>query len=267
MNDNRDLLPRRSAGDETSPLTLPSPSRGEGIIFRLGALYGVGMGPGDPELLTLKALRILQTVPTIFTPVSRGGGPSLARTIAASYLDSGRQRMVELPIDMHAGEAGLAKQWEAAAQMVADSLAQGMDAAFITEGDPLLYSTFVHLADALGKLCPSAGIVIVPGISSMQAAAAAAGVPLAEHDQRIAILPTAYEGDGLRKALNSFDTVVLLKVGEGLDRVIDEIQASGASAVYVRRCGWPDEEIVHDLHALRGHPPDYFSLLIVRRSR
>jgi precorrin-2/cobalt-factor-2 C20-methyltransferase len=227
------------------------------------------VGPGDPELLTIKGLRILQSVPVIYVPVSRPGARSFAETIVASYLDSTRQRIVELSVEMHDHAEGLASQWDAIAASVVAHLEDGSNAAYLTEGDPLLYSTFLHLTDALAVRCPDAPVVIVPGVSSINAAAAAARVGLAERDERVAILPATYEGEDLASALDAFDTVVLLKVASVFDRVLDLLEARGLSdqAVYVRRCGCPEEEIVRDVRALRGRKLDYFSLLIVRRRR
>lgn len=233
----------------------------------LGTLYGIGVGPGDPELLTVKGLRILQSVPNVYVPVSRPGARSLARSIVDEYLDPARQRIVDLVVEMHDDVGSLAEQWRENARVVAAQLTGGSDAAYITEGDPLLYSTFVHLADALAEVCPEAPIVVVPGISSVHAAAAAARVELAERDGRIAILPATYEGERLGAVLDTFDTIVLLKVASVFDHVLELLEQRGlvGGSVYVRRCGLPEEEIVTDVRTLRGRKLDYFSLLIVRR--
>lgn len=233
-----------------------------------GTLYGIGVGPGDPELLTLKGLRLLRAAACVFVPVSRGGARSYARQIADEHLDPARQRIVELPFAMREDAERMAAQWRTNAETIAAGLATGADAAFLTEGDPMLYSTFTHVAAALRELRPDARVVAVPGVSSVHAAAAAAGVALADRDERLAVLPATYEGAGLRDALRAFDTVVLLKVAPVLDRVLDLLDELGLAerAVCVERCGRPEEVIVRDVRTLRGQTLDYFSLLIVRRN-
>lgn len=233
----------------------------------LGTLYGIGAGPGDPELITLKGLRILQSVPRVYVPVPRPGAKSYARTIVTQYLDPTLQDVQELIFAMRGSAGPMAAQWQRNARIIGDYLATGADAAFVTEGDPMLYSTFVHVRHALMEQRPDAPVVVVPGISSVQAAAAAAQIPLADGDERLAILPASYEGDGLHAALEAFDTVVLMKVASARDRVLDELESLGLTdrAVFVERCGRPEETIIRGSRNLRGRPIDYFSLLIVRR--
>jgi precorrin-2/cobalt-factor-2 C20-methyltransferase len=232
-----------------------------------GTLYGIGLGPGDPELLTLKAYRVLREVALVYVPVARRGAQSYARTIAAPYLDPPRQRITELVFSMHADEEGKARQWRENAAIMARDLDGGASAAFLTAGDPMLYSTFLHVTGALRELRPDLPVVAIPGVSSPHAAAAAALVPLADCDERLAVLPASYEDGRLREAFESFDTVVLLKVARVIDRVLDLLEELDLidGATYVGHCGRPEETIVRDVRNLRGQNLDYFSLLIVRR--
>jgi precorrin-2/cobalt-factor-2 C20-methyltransferase len=234
----------------------------------LGTLYGVGVGPGDPELLTLKAARILGTVAVVGVPVARAGASSYAAAIIAEHVDAARQQIVELVFAMRAGPSLMRAQWDVNAAIILTHLRRGADVAFATEGDPMLYSTFVHVARAVTEQEPGARIVAVPGVSSVNAVAAAAGVALGDRDERIAILPASYERNGIRDALATFDTVVLLKVASVLDDVLDVLEELGlaSNAVCVRRCGRPDEEIVRDVRTLRGRTLDYFSTMIVRQA-
>jgi len=242
----------------------------DNVSNRIGTFYGIGVGPGDPELLTLKAYRLIRTLPRLYAPVSRPGAPSYARSIVAEYLDPGRP-VVELPFAMRAAPEEMAAQWRANAEVIAEDLRHGRDVGFLTEGDPLLYSTFIHLASAMKEVCPEASVVAVPGVSSFQAVAAAIGIPLVDRDERLAILPASYEeldgGVRVREALERFDTVVLFKVASAIDRVIDLLEELGRTdrAVLVTRCGRPDEQIVRDVRSLRGRKLDYFSLMIIRR--
>lgn len=236
---------------------------------RVGTFYGIGVGPGDPELLTLKAHRLIQSLPILFVPVARPGSPSYARAIVEPYLDSRRQSVVELVFAMREEPERMAAQWVVNARRIARELAEGHDVCFLTEGDPSLYSTFGHVAGALQAIRPDVPVVVVPGISSPQAAAARFQLPLADRDERLAILPASYERADLRTVLTTFDTVVLLKVARVLDSVLDVLEEVGRidQATLVTRVGRPDEVCVRDVRRLRGQKVDYFSLLIVRRMR
>ncbi|MPZ15776.1 MAG: precorrin-2 C(20)-methyltransferase [Chloroflexi bacterium] len=233
-----------------------------------GTLYGIGVGPGDPELLTLKGLRLLRSVPVIFTPVARPGARSYAREVVDQFLEPGRQEVVELCFAMRDDTAGMSRQWRTNADTILGCLQDGRDAAFLTEGDPMLYSTFVHITWALRERQPDVAVQVVPGISSIQAAAAVTEIPLADRDERMAVIPASYEGVELRSTLEAFDTVVLLKVASAKDRVLDTIEELGLTdrAVLVERCGRPEQTIIRDVRSLRGRRLDYFSLIIIRKS-
>ena len=236
---------------------------------RPGTLYGIGAGPGDPELLTVKAARILREVPIVFVPVAREGGSSLARKIIGPHLRKDGQRLLELVFAMRESETTRAERWAENARVIAEQLAEGCDAAFITEGDPTLYSTFLHIVGVLQQQLPAAKVVIVPGISSIAAAAAAAQVPLVDGAERLAVLPALYDPASLREPLRSFDCVVLMKLAGAMETVLDMLEDMQLTdrAVFVSRCGWPEQEVVRDVRSLRGKPVDYFSLLIVRKQR
>jgi precorrin-2/cobalt-factor-2 C20-methyltransferase len=168
---------------------------------------------------------------------------------------------------MRKDEAELLPFWEETAAEVAQRVRAGQDVAFITIGDPLLYSTFLYLYRIFRDQYPEIRIEIVPGITSVGAAAAAAGVPLGISADRLAILPATYEEAQLRQTLLDFDTVVLMKVSRVFDRVYRLLKELGLerSGVFVRRVGSSEEEVVTDLASLVGRKLDYLSLLIVRK--
>jgi precorrin-2/cobalt-factor-2 C20-methyltransferase len=245
-----------------------------------GVLYGIGIGPGDPELLTRKAFRLLATVPVIFYPSSSDKEDGFALDIlrrafegegcagapdAASIL----ARCRPLLTPMARGADVERPHWAEAAEIVGQVLQSGLDAAFITEGDPLLYSTFIHLTRALGECMPEATVQVVPGVTSVTAAAARAMFPLAVTEERVAILPATYDPEYLQQTLQAFDTVVLLKVSRVLDRIIAILEARDLlkHAVLIERCGTTSERIVHDLASLRGQRVHYFSLILVRNAQ
>ncbi|HEX6511882.1 MAG TPA: precorrin-2 C(20)-methyltransferase, partial [Chloroflexota bacterium] len=179
-----------------------------------GKLYAVGLGPGDPELVTLKAQRLLQDADVVFLPV-REERDSIARRIVAGLADPARIR--ELSFKMARQPWENRERWREHADAVAAAVAQGQTAVFATEGDPLLYSTFVHVYGELLSSHPDIPIEIVPGVSSVTAGAAVVGVPLADERLRVAVVPATGE---VMHAVATFDTVVILKVSADLDAVL-----------------------------------------------
>ncbi|BBA71395.1 precorrin-2 C(20)-methyltransferase [Geobacter sulfurreducens] len=230
-------------------------------------IYAVGVGPGDPELLTRKAERIIRSADVICAPTGAADAASYALSIVEDLIDPSRQEVLPLVFPMRKDQEGLDAFWEEAAAQVAERVRHGRDVAFITIGDPFLYSTFLYLYRIFRERYPELSVEIVPGISSITAAAAAAGVPLGMAAERIAILPTTYEDAELRETLARYDTVVLMKVNRVFDRVYALLKELGLerSGVFVRRVGSADEEVVFDLERLVGEKLDYLSLLIVRK--
>ena len=231
-----------------------------------GCLYGVGVGPGDPELLTLKAQRILQAVPLICVPQAETSSDSYALNIVRQFLDLEKQEimLVRFPTN---DEEGAGRAWCRAAEVLAERLQQGQDAAFITEGDPMLFGTFSYVLESMRSRYPELPVEVVPGVTSVTAAAAAALTPLVSHGQSLAILPAAYGIDSLRHAVANHDTVVLMKVNRTLIKAMAELGDLGLAdkSVYVKRASTDHEEVVRDLGKLAGEKLDYFSLLIIRK--
>ncbi len=230
----------------------------------LGCLYGIGVGPGDPELLTLKALKAIQKVPVICVPQAANRRDSYALSIVKDYVKP-EQEILRAPFPTDDAE-GAAQVWREASELVAERLRQGQDVAFLTEGDPMLYSTFSYVLAGVQELCPEAPIVIIPGVSSVMAAAASSGVPLATHGQRLAILPAAYGLDDLSEATSNFDTVVLMKVSPNIARTLADLESLGLTgqSTYVRRVSTDREKVIKDVTKITEEDMDYFSLLIVK---
>jgi len=184
---------------------------------QIGTLYGVGVGPGDPELLTLKALRIIQNVQVIATPSAKNDGKSYALDIIRDRLKK-EQQIVFLHFSMVKDLAVRQAHRQAAGKKVLSYLEQGKDVAFITEGDPLFYSTFTCLLDYLPDNVP---IEVVPGVDSIHAATADIRRPLVRADQKLAILPISTTTLlKLPTVLLLFETVVLLKINRHLGRLV-----------------------------------------------
>jgi precorrin-2/cobalt-factor-2 C20-methyltransferase len=233
----------------------------------MARVYAVGVGPGDPELLTRKAERILREVPVICAPAASAGDSSHALSIVEPFLDRSRQEVIVQVFPMRKDQEGLEDFWEEAAETVVAHVRQGRDVAFITIGDPFLYSTFLYLYRILRERHPEIPIEAVPGVSSITAAAVAAGIPLAAASERIAVLPATFEEEKLRDTLLDFDTVVLMKVNRVFDRIyalLKELGLDGKGA-FVCRAGTGEEKVIFDLGSLVGKKLDYLSLLIVKK--
>ena len=231
-----------------------------------GRLYGIGVGPGDPELLTLKAHRILQQVPLVCVPQATTSGDSLALGIVRKFLNPDAQEIMRIIFPTN-NERGASEVWRSAAFRIAERLNEGQDAAFITEGDPMLYSTFSYVLKNIRADYPDVPVEIVPGVSSVMAAAASAGTPLVTHGQSLAVLPASYGIGGLREAIVNHDTVVLMKVNRAMIQALtelDNLSLTGKS-IYVKRATTDREQVVHDLKQLADDDLDYFSLLIIRK--
>ncbi len=231
-----------------------------------GKLYGVGIGPGDPELLTLKAVRVIQKADVVAVPVTQPGGESYALGAAQSWLRP-EQPVERLLFPMTRDLATRRAHRRAAAEIVLAHLAAGRDVAFLTEGDPTIHSTFLYI---LAEMPQGAAVEIVPGVSAITAAAAQAGAPLVNGGQRLAVLPAVFEEDeaSLRAILQTFDTVVLLKAHRQLDRLLPLLDELGLAdrAIWIERATHPNGRVVRDVRALSNAGDlHYLSLLIVRR--
>lgn len=231
-------------------------------------LIAVGVGPGDPELLTLKGARLIREAEVVVTPIGDRSETSIAHGIIQDLVDPARQQLLTQVYPMKKDPAEMEASWQSSAAEVAQLVRAGKSVVFITIGDPLLYSTFLYLYRILRVDYPDVAIELVPGISSIFAAAAAAGVPLGLAADRIAVLPATFEEEKLRQTLIDFDTVVLMKVHRVFDRIYALLVELGLErqGVWVRRVGSRDEAVVTDLASLVGQKLDYLSLLIVRKS-
>jgi precorrin-2/cobalt-factor-2 C20-methyltransferase len=233
----------------------------------LGTLYGISTGPGDPELITIKSLRLLQSVPIVAFPAGRDGKLGIAQQTISRYLHSDQVTLaLDFPFVQDA--ATLALAWHKAARVVWIYLCQGQDVAFATEGDVSFYSTFTYLAQTLQQIHPDAIIDAVPGVCSPLSAIAALGLPLTVQDQRLLILPALYHVAEFETAIQQADVLVLMKVSsvyQQIWQILQRHQLLDRSYV-VERASQPDQ-IIHV--GLRDRPNlclPYFSLLIVQVS-
>ncbi len=233
-------------------------------------LYGVGVGPGAPDLLTLRAAEILRRVPVIAAPRRAEADASLAGRIAAeAVVAPAGQELLLLTFPMTRDAATRRAAREVAARAVADRLHRGLDVAFVTEGDPLLYSSFLDLLAEAPRHFPHVPVEVVPGITSVTAVAAAARAPLADGSDRIAIVPAAEALPDVARLGREFDTLVLMKAGSVLPALVDALERAGLldRALLVTDASTARERVVRDLRALGAAPVGYFSTVLVLRAR
>jgi precorrin-2/cobalt-factor-2 C20-methyltransferase len=235
--------------------------------MKKGTLYGIGVGPGDPDLITVKAAKLLAEIDHVFVPKARKSTESLALNIAQKHVKQSAQ-IHEIVFPMTTDMDELRVKWEAAAKTISDLLATGADACFLTLGDAFLYSTYIYLLRYLRRISPDAKVRTIPGITAFSAAAALAEFPVGEGKEPVLIVPTADDLDEVRKALASGATLILMKVGRRLGRILDLLEYAGAMgrSVFVSYAGMENERIVTDLAELRGEEPEagYLSIILVR---
>jgi precorrin-2/cobalt-factor-2 C20-methyltransferase len=238
-------------------------------MSNLGIFYGVGVGPGDPDLITVKGARMLASCQKVFVPTARVKSESLARQIAQKHLPDDAQ-IQELVFPMSKDPRVLEESWGRAVVPVVDVIKKGEDACFLTLGDPLLYSTYIYLVRALKKNIPDLEVRTVPGVPAFCAAAASTCFPVGEGITKVGIVPVSDKLEGLRRALDEFDTLVLMKVAQQLPAVLDLLEERGVldKAVFVSRTGQDGERVVTDLGELRDEGPKagYLSIILVKNS-
>lgn len=233
--------------------------------MQIGTLYGISVGPGDPELITLKGLRLLRTASAVAFPIGVKGKPGKAERIIAPW-SIPEQKMLPLNFPYVPDLDVLVRAWHEAAQQVWQYLERGEDVAFACEGDISFYGTFGYLAQTLQQLHPEVVIEIVPGVSSPLAAAAMLGLPLTARDQRLAVLPAIYTMGELKSVLQWADVLVLMKVSSVYQQVWQVLEEHRLlrRAVAVENVTLPEQKIYTDLYARPTLKLSYFSLLIVQ---
>lgn len=232
-----------------------------------GNFYGIGLGPGDPELLTMKAIHIIQRADCIFVPKSNTKEDSLALEIVQDYVRG--KRVTEQVYPMTKDKSVLDSAWLKSAEEIRAEVINGNNVAYLTLGDPMTFSTYIYLLRQLNTLLPEHAIHTIPGITSYNAAACAANFPLLMGDERLAVIPVPKDITELRSIIEAFDTVVLMKVAKKLDEVIqllEEMQLS-ENALFASYIGQRDAYLTCDIISLKGSGRGYMSVLIVKGIR
>jgi precorrin-2/cobalt-factor-2 C20-methyltransferase len=235
-----------------------------------GVFYGIGVGPGDPELITVKGAKALARCRHVFVPKSRAEKASIALEIARGYLGADSE-IHELFFPMTRDRDELSKRWDEAAECIAAVIGRGEDACFLTLGDPLLYSTYIYLLRALRRQLPEVRVITIPGVTAFSAAAALTEFPVGEGNESVCIIPTADNIDAVREAIERNSTVILMKVGKRLSEALDLLEQSGIEdqCVFVSRAGMEGERIELNPRKLReeAREPDYLSILLIHTGK
>jgi precorrin-2/cobalt-factor-2 C20-methyltransferase len=227
-------------------------------MTQLGRLYGLGIGPGDPELLTLKAHRILTSVEAIAYPTLENG-KALARAIVADFI---RPDQIEIPMPLpFSVERSAQPYYDIAAEKIAEHLSAGRNVAVLCEGEPMLYGTFMYLCQ---RLAGRFHTEVVPGISATMASAAMLGTPITYRNDVLSIMPATLDAATLRDRLAVVDAAVIIKLGRHFAKVRAVLDELGLldRALYIERATQPNQRIVAITEVDPAEVP-YWSLILI----
>jgi len=233
----------------------------------------VGCGPGDPELLTVKAVNAIKNADVIMCPTSKEGKPSIALSVVSSLIDQNKKpEIVNLVFPMTKDKDTLENTWQKNSQIIAESVLSGKKVVYLTVGDPYLYSTWIYLHREITVKHPDINITVIPGIVSMFTFASKIGISLAEGSEKMAVIPSCYDLSKVKEIAKNCDTMVFLKDGRYFDQVINLLREAGFSKDSIFAIGQDldtDKEIVKKL-TLGQVTEDtitskYFSIMVVKR--
>jgi precorrin-2/cobalt-factor-2 C20-methyltransferase len=230
----------------------------------MGKLYGIGVGPGDPELVTLKAVHLLQQVGLVIVPRGDTGDQSQALRIISPFLKEGQQ-VEEFTAPMTRDRQLVEQAWDKMGRRVLEVLQQGRDAAFVTLGDSTVYSTYFYLIEALQRSGVELQSETVPGVTSFSAGAALLNRALTLGAESLAVVPATRGIDYIRQVLATFDNVILMKVAPLIDQIQSLLTELGRleDAAYICKCGMPGQFLKGNMAEPGELPRDYFSLILV----
>jgi precorrin-2/cobalt-factor-2 C20-methyltransferase len=231
-----------------------------------GVFYGVGVGPGDPELLTVKAVKVIGAADVIIAPRTEKNANSTALDIAKPFLKAD-VAIVKMVFPMVDHSETLAEAWETNKNIILELLAEGKKVVFLTLGDPMFYSTYIYMFHSLENC--GCSMETVPGVPAFCAIGSMIGYPLAEGDDVLSIIPATIPEAKMDQVLGISDNVVLLKVSKNYRQVVAKLQHHGLAehAVMVSRCGLDDEQVVRDLRDSSAQKVNYLSTILARRNK
>ncbi len=226
-----------------------------------GTLYGLGIGPGDPDLITLKALKILQSTDVLAYPTLEDGD-SLARAIVDPHL-TGTRTEIPIRIPMVVERKPAQDAYDTAAEELKEHLEKGEDVAVLCEGDPFFYGSFMYL---FGRIAEDYPVEVIPGVSSLTACSSALQAPLSARNDILTVLPAPIESDILKPRIEAADSLAIMKVGRHFDRVRDLIEEMGLTdkAHYIERATLDNQKIL-PLADVPADAAPYFSMILIHK--
>ena len=239
----------------------------------MAELIGIGVGPGDPDLLTVKAVKAIQNAEIIMCPASKEDRPSIALSVVSSLIDKSKnQEIIKLIFPMTKDKEVLEDTWKKNAKIMAEKVLSGKNVVYLTVGDPYLYSTWIYMHRNIESNHPELKISVIPGIVSMFTFASKVGVSIAEGAEKVAIIPSCYDLATVKEIAKNAESLIFLKDGRYFDQVINLLKESGFPDNSIFAIGQDlgtEKEIIRKLTL--GEVNDdtlttkYFSILVVKR--
>ena len=238
-----------------------------------GTFYVVGVGPGDPQLMTLKAVNVLQKCDTWFVPSAFENGGSMALKIVEGAVQSGGKNILSHHFPMKQVKRGaepdaeVKAAWNEAAKTIIEILDSGKDVVFPTLGDPAIYSTGFYVCETLQEYGSPFKLEIIPGVSAIGATSAASKMPLCLGDERLVVIPATFEDEKIKEILKNSDSAVFMKVFKVMDKLVPLLEELNLidNAVLVERCSLEDQRVWTDIRETVGKELHYFSTMVVRK--
>ena len=241
---------------------------------RAGSLTGIGVGPGEADLLTVRAVKAIERADTVMCPASAADRPSIALSIVSGLVDSPPKEIVKLVFPMTRDRGALERAWDENAAAMAKKVLEGRRVAYVTVGDPHLYSTWIYMQRRILERHPGMDVSVVPGIVSPFTFAAKAGVSIAEGSEKVAIIPSCYDLSSVAEMARHAESLVFLKDGRYFDRVVALLRGSGFPDDSVFAVGQDlgtERELIQRMtlgEAAAGSlASKYFSILVVKRAQ
>ena len=237
------------------------------------SLIGIGVGPGDPELLTVKAVKAIHNADIIMCPASNEDRPSIALSVVSSIIDKSKnQKIIKLIFPMTKDKDVLEQTWKRNAKIMAETVLTGKNVVYLTVGDPFLYSTWIYMHKDLKENYPEMDISVIPGIVSIFTFAAKVGVSVAEGSEKVAIIPSCYDLSSVKEIAKHSESMIFLKDGRYFDQVIKVLKESGFPDDSIFAIGQDlgtENEIIRKMTLGEVNnetlTTKYFSILVVKR--